>query len=561
MKEEDDLYADLYSEETGVEKSGNDDVHDSIYDEDVKPKGITVKGASSASSSKSSFIPAATPSSSSGSSFIPADPNRQVNSSSVGIASNTSNPRSYISSTANSHIAPISRIETAPMTNLDGDNKAPSAYMGDQGYKQLLPHEMPDEGKLFVGGLNWETTDEGLKQYFSQFGKVNYCLIMRDPATQRSRGFAFLTLDDPKAVNSVMVKEHYLDGKIIDPKRAIPRQENIKTAKCFIGGIPSTATSESFKAYFERYGNVLDSTLMMDRETQKPRGYGFVTYDNEATVETLLMGDPLVMDGKIIEIKRATPRNADGTKRAGAATSDRRTNNENGSVVGSSTPSTAMGGGMDSNSMFMQGNAGYNNPMAAMMMGNPMFTAQQQQSSFDPQMMAQMFQQQNWGNANFNPMAFQQMMMGGMAGMGGGMGGMGGWGGGSPWMAGMNNMAGGGSMSPTGAVGSPLPGHSSGSNSINSRNMGTGQASAAGGMRSNDGNSAASNNRGRSNLQAPTSAGLPSRPRTNQEGRSPNAGRDYSREKSPERGSSSINNNNSNTRGGGGGNYNRDNRW
>lgn len=56
---------------------------------------------------------------------------------------------------------------------------------------------------------------EGLKQYFSQFGKVNYCLIMRDPSTQRSRGFAFLTFDDPKAVNSVMVKEHFLDGKIV----------------------------------------------------------------------------------------------------------------------------------------------------------------------------------------------------------------------------------------------------------------------------------------------------------------------------------------------------------
>lgn len=38
---------------------------------------------------------------------------------------------------------------------------------------------------------------------------------MRDPSTSRSRGFAFLTFDDPKAVNSVMVKEHFLDGKIV----------------------------------------------------------------------------------------------------------------------------------------------------------------------------------------------------------------------------------------------------------------------------------------------------------------------------------------------------------
>jgi hypothetical protein len=37
---------------------------------------------------------------------------------------------------------------------------------------------------------------------------------MRD-ASGRSRGFAFLTFEDPAAVNAVMVREHYLDGKIV----------------------------------------------------------------------------------------------------------------------------------------------------------------------------------------------------------------------------------------------------------------------------------------------------------------------------------------------------------
>ncbi len=38
---------------------------------------------------------------------------------------------------------------------------------------------------------------------------------MRDGATGRSRGFGFLTFRDPKTVNTVMVKEHFLDGKIV----------------------------------------------------------------------------------------------------------------------------------------------------------------------------------------------------------------------------------------------------------------------------------------------------------------------------------------------------------
>ena len=38
---------------------------------------------------------------------------------------------------------------------------------------------------------------------------------MRDGASGRSRGFGFLTFKDPKTVNIVMVKEHFLDGKIV----------------------------------------------------------------------------------------------------------------------------------------------------------------------------------------------------------------------------------------------------------------------------------------------------------------------------------------------------------
>ena len=56
---------------------------------------------------------------------------------------------------------------------------------------------------------------ESLKDYFSQFGEVQECTVMRDGASGRSRGFGFLTFKDPKTVNIVMVKEHFLDGKIV----------------------------------------------------------------------------------------------------------------------------------------------------------------------------------------------------------------------------------------------------------------------------------------------------------------------------------------------------------
>lgn len=66
---------------------------------------------------------------------------------------------------------------------------------------------------------------ESLRDYFSQFGEVQECTVMRDSATGRSRGFGFLTFRDPKTVNTVMVKEHYLDGKIVSRQPMRPNEE------------------------------------------------------------------------------------------------------------------------------------------------------------------------------------------------------------------------------------------------------------------------------------------------------------------------------------------------
>ena len=51
---------------------------------------------------------------------------------------------------------------------------------------------------------------DALWEYFSQAGKVDACMIMRD-AAGRSRCFAFLMFEEPASVNAVMVHEHFLD--------------------------------------------------------------------------------------------------------------------------------------------------------------------------------------------------------------------------------------------------------------------------------------------------------------------------------------------------------------
>ncbi|KAJ7579907.1 heterogeneous nuclear ribonucleoprotein HRP1 [Mycena floridula] len=185
-------------------------------------------------------------------------------------------------------------------------------YRDQGGYQNInistgvRPSQMKDEGKMFIGGLNWDTTDESLREYFEQFGKVDACTIMRD-AGGRSRCFAFLTFEDPASVNEVVVKEHFLDGKIIDPKRAVPRQEHQRATKLFIGGLAGTVTSDSMREFFSQYGKVVESTVMLDRETGRSKGFGFISLE-DTDVQPFLGFGKLEIDGKLIDVKLAQPR-------------------------------------------------------------------------------------------------------------------------------------------------------------------------------------------------------------------------------------------------------------
>merc|ERR1719209_937329 len=72
---------------------------------------------------------------------------------------------------------------------------------------------------MFIGGLSWQTTPESVREYFSQFGDVAEVMVMKDPATRRSRGFGFITFSNPGSVNKVLsYPAHQLDGKLIEPK-------------------------------------------------------------------------------------------------------------------------------------------------------------------------------------------------------------------------------------------------------------------------------------------------------------------------------------------------------
>jgi len=74
-----------------------------------------------------------------------------------------------------------------------------------------------DEGKLFVGGIAWDTTEEKLRDYFSKYGEVAQTVVMRDKTTGRPRGFGFVIFSDPSSLDAVLQDKHTIDGRVVCP--------------------------------------------------------------------------------------------------------------------------------------------------------------------------------------------------------------------------------------------------------------------------------------------------------------------------------------------------------
>ncbi|RZB99896.1 Heterogeneous nuclear ribonucleoprotein 1 isoform A [Glycine soja] len=181
-----------------------------------------------------------------------------------------------------------------------------------------------DLGKLFIGGISWDTDEERLKEYFGKYGEVIETVIMRDRVTGRARGFGFVVFGDPSVAERVIMDKHIIDGRTVEAKKAVPRddQQNInrqsgsahvspgpgRTKKIFVGGLPSTITESDFKTYFDQFGTITDVVVMYDHNTQRPRGFGFITYDSEEAVDRVLYKTFHELNGKMVEVKRAVPK-------------------------------------------------------------------------------------------------------------------------------------------------------------------------------------------------------------------------------------------------------------
>lgn len=201
-------------------------------------------------------------------------------------------------------------------------------------------------GKLFIGGIPDGTTVEALREYASEFG------LLSDVAVMEGRGFAFVTFSDPQHAQAFLKHgPHSINGKRVDAKAAVPRSGSAgaaavsapaaavppaaapEAAAAAGGGVPpsagnsnsSAATSaaaaaaaalgrklfvggtgevedDTFRDHFRQFGEIEDCVVL--RKEGVSRGFGFVTFADEASVERALAVTH-TLNGKQVELKRA----------------------------------------------------------------------------------------------------------------------------------------------------------------------------------------------------------------------------------------------------------------
>ncbi|MCP4202789.1 MAG: RNA-binding protein [bacterium] len=82
--------------------------------------------------------------------------------------------------------------------------------------------------------------------------------------------------------------------------------------KIYVGNLPYSATDQEIRELFGTHGSVESVSLVSDRETGRPRGFGFVEMDDDGATAAISALDGTDMGGRSLRVNEARPRREGG---------------------------------------------------------------------------------------------------------------------------------------------------------------------------------------------------------------------------------------------------------
>lgn len=223
----------------------------------------------------------------------------------------------------------------APPGGSDINGDAPPSDNGGQGGGGGGADE---EVKLYVGNLDYGTDENRLRETFEEFGKVTDVFLPMDRNTQRPRGFGFVTMSTRPSAEAAIAKmdQQQLDGRTIRVNEGRPKGQGPpgggggrggfgpggrdggfnaagkEEVKLYVGNLSFHTDQETVQKFFEEYGEVKDCFLPTDRETNKVRGFAFVTMGAEDAQKACEATNGAELDGRTLRVNEAQPKGVRG---------------------------------------------------------------------------------------------------------------------------------------------------------------------------------------------------------------------------------------------------------
>lgn len=170
--------------------------------------------------------------------------------------------------------------------------------------------------KLFVGNINYSTSEDRLKEFFAQFGDVINAFIMTDHKTKEPRGFGYITFTKSSCVDEVQrTRPHTLDDRVLTTGRANPKdkkdkpESGMKATKLFVGCRSFTnVTEEELTTLFSQFGKV--KACNIPKVGGKNRNYGFVEFvDSDSVDKACLFEAEIELKGKPVNLNKKPDEN------------------------------------------------------------------------------------------------------------------------------------------------------------------------------------------------------------------------------------------------------------
>uniref|UniRef100_A0A8C5K453 Heterogeneous nuclear ribonucleoprotein A0 n=1 Tax=Jaculus jaculus TaxID=51337 RepID=A0A8C5K453_JACJA len=169
--------------------------------------------------------------------------------------------------------------------------------------------------KLFIGGLNVQTSESGLRGHFEAFGTLTDCVVVVNPQTKRSRCFGFVTYSNVEEADAAMAASpHAVDGNTVELKRAVSREDSArpgahaKVKKLFVGGLKGDVAEGDLIEHFSQFGAVEKAEIIADKQSGKKRGFGFVYFQNHDAADKAAVVKFHPIQGHRVEVKKAVPK-------------------------------------------------------------------------------------------------------------------------------------------------------------------------------------------------------------------------------------------------------------